>query len=119
MFSSRLAKTLPLISQARHEGSSDGRINMIGPAISTATSAVTQLSSSCTPSVAVRVKALESVPGLCVSSSSRSATSFLFLFFGFASPLNVNGLTISDCIWMPQIWDGMVQSSWVLGQVRT
>ncbi len=90
MFSSSLAKTLPLASQAIQVGGLEGNANMMGPVTSVGASAVTQLSSSSVDAgfgcVVVRAVDDGSSPSWWVVVCLR--------FFDFLSPLKARGLTM-------------------------
>lgn len=90
VFSILLAKTLPLLSQARQLGCGEGRANIIGPLTSAGVSAVTQLSSSRLESVDFVMTGLLEASLQGIDSSAWGTLRFLDFF----SPLNCKGFTI-------------------------
>ncbi|KAG9966728.1 hypothetical protein KCU61_g390, partial [Aureobasidium melanogenum] len=89
MFSSALANTLPLASQARQVGGLVGKTKMTGPATSLTASAETHDSSSSWCCSAPAFRSFVAGP-----SPSASSSRVRLRFLTFLSPLKLSGLTI-------------------------
>jgi len=96
IFSSRLANTLPLVSEAMQVGGSEGKTKTIGPTRSLALSALTQLSSAADASSFAVATAFEDSAD---ASPNLAAVSTRFRFLGFGSPLNESAFTMMGSMW--------------------